>query len=274
MAKVYLLICALFIGGYGMLQAQNLPSNIGAQASGMGGTGVAADGFWAAANNQAALGFNDQWGAGFYYENRYDLKELSLNAISAVIPITKGSFGINFSSFGYSQYSERKYALAYGLALSPRLALGVQLDYLQTSIGNNYGKTGALTFEVGLMAKITDDITLGAHVFNPIQVEIADYNQERILPLMKLGAQWKLDKKFTAAAEIQSDIEHDLVLRGGLEYQIIDVLYTRIGISNNPNIFSFGVGFKWTDIYLDFSYAMHQVLGFTPQVSVVYRKHN
>lgn len=253
------------------LNAQKIPSNLGAAESGMGGTGVASTDFWSGANNQAALGFNTQYGAGFYYENRFMTKELSLNALSLVVPTKRGSFSANLSYFGYSQYNEKKYGLAYGILLSKRLALGVQMDYLSTSIGNNYGSVGVFTFEVGLMAKISDELTLGAHVFNPIQAKLDDYNEEKIPPLMKIGLQWKLDKNFTAAFEAQSDINNAVVLRGGLEYRIKKILYTRIGISNNPTIFSFGVGLQMKSFRLDFSSSMHQTLGYSPQLSLVYQ---
>ena len=251
--------------------AQNIPSNIGAAESSMGGIGVASTDIWSASNNQAGLGFNHNFGAGFYYENRFLTKELSLNALTLVIPTSKGSFGANISYFGFSQYNEKKIGLAYGMALSERFAVGVQLDYLSTFIGNNYGTKSAYTFEVGLMSKLTDEITLGVHVFNPIRAKINDYNDERIPLMMKLGLQWKLSENFIAAAEVNSDIENELVFRGGLEYRIKKILYARIGLSNNPNIFSFGVGLQLNNLRLDFSSSMHQVLGYSPQLSLIYQ---
>jgi hypothetical protein len=60
------------------------------------------------------------------------------------------------------------------------------------------------------------------------------------------------------------------VLRAGLEYNIMDLMYARIGVSNNPNIFSFGVGIYYGGFRLDFSSSMHQVLGYSPQISAIY----
>ncbi len=253
------------------IYGQKIPSNLGAAESAMGGTGVASSGLWAFANNQASLGFNSQFGVGFYYENRFMTKELSLNALSLVVPTKKGSFSANLSYFGYSQYNEKKFGLAYGLLLSKRLALGVQMDYLTTNIGNNYGSVGLFTFEIGLMAKVSEDLTLGAHIFNPIQVKLNDYNGEKIPSLLKIGLQWRLDKNFTAAMEAQSDIDNKIVMCGGLEYRIRDILYTRIGISNNPSIFSFGVGLQMKAFRIDFSSSMHQTLGYSPQLSLIYQ---
>lgn len=271
MRKYGIALIIAIIFDFGSLKAQKLAMNLGARESAMGGIGVASTDFWSSANNQAALGFNKQWGTGFYYENRFLVKEISMNALSLVIPAGRGSFAANISYFGYSQYNEKKFGLAYGIGLSERFALGVQLDYLHTAIGEYYGEKGVFTFELGLMTKINKDLSLGVHVFNPAQVELSDYSMEEIPALMKLGLQWTLDENFITEVEVHSDIHHQLVFRGGLEYRIIEELYVRMGVSNNPSIFSFGVGLQLKYFRLDFSSSMHQLLGYSPQLSLIYQ---
>ncbi len=251
--------------------SQYLSKNIGAKSSAMAGGGVASNDFWSSTNNQASLGYTKQWGAGFYYENSYLTKELSLNALSLVMPISKGAFAINVNRFGYSQYNESKIGIAYGMALSEKIAVGVQMDYLHTAIGNNYGSHNAITFEVGIITKLNKNISIGAHVFNPIQAKLNDYNNERIPALMKLGIEWKLADNFIAIGELQSDIDNNLVVIAGMEYRIMDILYTRMGVGSGPNIFSFGVGLDIKNFRLDFSSSMHQTLGYSPQISLYYR---
>ncbi len=266
-----LLLIPIFALTLLMANAQQTAQNIGARSSAMAGAGVASTGFWSAANNQAALGYNKSYGAGFYYENGYLAKELSLNSLALVVPTNKGSFVVDLNYFGYSQYNESKIGLGYGMALSEKFAVGVQLDYLRTYIGGDYGSANIFTFEVGLMSKITKDLTLGAHIFNPIQAKLTDYNDERISALMKLGLEWKLSENFIALAEVQSDIDNEMSIIGGLEYRIKEILYTRVGIGTGPNMFSFGVGLNLKHFKLDFSSSMHQLLGYSPQLSLYYQ---
>ncbi len=251
--------------------AQMNAQNIGARSSAMAGAGVASTDFWSATNNQAALGYNKSYGTGFYYENSYLAKELSLNSLALVVPTSKGSFVLDLNYFGYSQYNESKIGLGYGMALSEKFAVGVQMDYLRTYIGGDYGSVNIFTFEVGIMSKITDEVTLGAHIFNPIQAKLNDYDNERISALMKLGLEWKLSENFIALAEVQSDIDSELAIIGGLEYRIKKILYTRIGVGTGPNMFSFGVGLNYKNFKLDFSSSLHQLLGYSPQVSLFYQ---
>jgi hypothetical protein len=250
--------------------SQNISGNAGGRSAAMGQTGVANFSFWTVNNNQAGLGFIEESGVGFYYDNRFLINEMSLNQLSATLKTKRGGFGLNVSYYGYGQYNEKKIGLAYGIQLGKRFALGVQLDYLNTFIAENYGNHNMFTFEIGLMTKITDELTLGAHIYNPIRTQISEYNDERLPTLLKLGLNWDLSKDFTAAVEAESDMNHPLVLKAGLEYNIMDLMYARIGVSNNPNIFSFGVGLYFGGFKLDFSSSMHQVLGYSPQISAIY----
>jgi hypothetical protein len=43
-----------------------------------------------------------------------------------------------------------------------------------------------------------------------------------------------------------------------------------MGVSNNPNIVSFGAGVNLGDFKLDFSSSMHSILGYSPQFSITY----
>jgi len=250
--------------------AQNTHLNVGARSTAMGRTGVARADFWSVNNNQAGLAFVEKSGVGFFYQNQYLLNNLNYNHISAIFKTNNGGFGLNLGYYGYGQYNETKIGLAYGMQLGKRFAIGAQLDYLRTYIAQDYGSKSSLTFELGIMTKITDDLMLGAHVFNPIRAKLSDYNDERIPTILSLGLNWDLSKDFTAAIEAESDMNHPLVIKGGLEYNILDLMYARIGVSNNPNIFSFGLGLHFGGFKLDFSSSMHQVLGYSPQFSAIY----
>ena len=264
----------LFILFFGFIlnysQAQNTLINIGGRSAAMGRTGVASSDFWSVNNNQAGLAFVEKSGVGFFYQNLYMMNDLNYNQASAILKTYHGGFGLNVSYFGYSQYNEKKIGLAYGMQLGKRLAIGAQLDYLHTYIAQDYGSKGVVSFEIGMMAKITDELTLGAHVFNPLRAKLAEYNDERIPTLLKLGLNWDLSADFTAAIEAESDMNHPLVLKAGLEYNIMDLMYARIGVSNSPNIFSFGVGLYFGGFKIDFSSSMHQVMGYSPQFSAIY----
>jgi len=62
--------------------------------------------------------------------------------------------------------------------------------------------------------------------------------------------------------------EQNAILHLGLEYKIINELSLRIGFSTNPAKNSFGVGYSLNKMQIDLAINKHQVLGYSPQISV------
>jgi len=247
----------------------NVPE--GSRSAALGGASVALVDFWSLQNNQAGLAFYKHAAAGAYFENRFLVKELSLQSAGAVVPVKSGVFGLKLSYFGYSQYNESKVGLAYARRLSEKIAVGVQLDYLLTAFGNNYGKKGLVTFELGILSNINEHLSVGAHIFNPINAKISEYADERLPAIIRLGASYAFDDKLMVTAEVEKDTGFDPMAKFGVEYRIIDEIYVRGGIASNPGLYSFGFGLNLKNLKLDFSTSVHQVTGYSPQISMIYR---
>jgi len=246
----------------------NVPQ--GGRSAAMAGASVALTDFWSLQNNQAGLAYYNHLSAGFYYENRFLTKELSLKSGGFVLPTNSGNFGLNLTYFGYSKYNESKVGISYARAFGKVLAIGLQLDYLHTSIAEDYGKKGLVTFELGLLSKINEHLTLGAHIFNPIGAKLAEYEDERIPAILKVGAAYSFDSNILISVEAEKDTEHDPILKFGLEYRIIEKIFVRGGVSSNPGTYSFGFGLNLDKLKIDFSSTIHQTLGYSPQISVYY----
>jgi len=271
MKHAKLTIFILFITAFGKLSGQNYFSIIGANNVAAGGAATANIDLWSANNNQAAMAFyKPSGGAGFYYQNSFMLKEMGLSSGAIIYPTKTGCFGLSINSYGSKNFNTKKFGLGYAKKLSERFSAGLQLDYINIYIADNYGTKGLFTFELGLFAKATENIHIGAHVFNPIRAKLIAYNDERLPVVMNLGIQWTASENFIFSAEAESDINNKLILKTGLEYRIIDMLYARLGISNNPNMVSFGAGLHLGNFRIDFSSSMHQVLGYSPQFSFIY----
>ena len=266
--KVYLALLWLICSS-GLRAAHN-NTPVGGRSAAMAHASVAFTDFWSLQNNQAGLAFYDHFAAGFYYENRFLVKTLSLNAGGVVIPVGTGAFAMNISYFGYSKYNESKIGVAYARSFGKVLAIGLQLDYLGTSIAEGYGRKGLVTFEVGLLSRINRHLTLGAHIFNPVNVKISDYDNEHIPPDIRVGAAYALDDNVLVSVEVEKNMDFDPVLKMGLEYRIVKQVYVRGGVAGGPFTYFFGFGLSFDKLKIDFSSSIHQVLGYSPQISVVY----
>jgi hypothetical protein len=265
----------LLIGFCQNLNAQIGNDFVGARSAAMGGYNVTLSDVWSTNNNQAGLGFLEDMAAGIYYENRFLLKETSYKAGAFVLPVKSGSFGISVASFGYSAYSETKAGLSYGQRFGDKFSLGVQMNYLNTSLTQEYGSKTTITGAIGLIAKLSKELSLGVHVYNPNRSKLAVYDNERVPTIMKLGLDYRFSEKVMLAVSTEKDLDVDAVVNAGLEYHITDILYLQGGISTNPTQYAFGFGMQLKDFKVDLSSSFHQTLGITPGISIVYtRKKN
>ncbi|MDB4533743.1 hypothetical protein N9242_02655 [Vicingaceae bacterium] len=246
---------------------------IGARSAALGGYNVTLSDVWSSQNNQAGLGFVKETSAGIYYENRFLLKETSYKAGAFVLPVKSGAFGISVASFGYSAYSETKAGISYGQRFGEKFSLGVQMTYLNTSLIQEYGTKTTITGAIGLIAKLSDELTLGVHVYNPNRSKLAEYNNERVPTIMKLGMDYRFSDKVMLAVSTEKDLDVNAIVNAGLEYHITEILYLRGGISTNPTQYAFGFGMQLKDFKVDLSSSFHQTLGITPGISIIYTRN-
>lgn len=261
-------VLLLFLLSACLVKADNNP--VGARAAALGGASITLSDVYSSQNNQAGLGFLKKAGVGAYYENRFLLKQLSYSSFVGAMPIKKGTFGLTYTGFGYSAYKQSKLGLAYGIALSENFTAGVQMNYLSYRIGDIYGNASAFTVELGLQGKLSKNVIVAAHVYNPNRAKITDYNNEKLPSQLRFGIQYIFSDKLLAVAEAEKSSYNAVNFKGGLEYSPAKEFYLRAGATSNPAQASFGVGLNISSLKLDLSSAYHNVLGFSPQVGLSY----
>ena len=252
--------------------AYDILQPVGGRAAAMGGTAVASRGLWALQNNPAGMANLDQFSFGLYYENHWMLKETAFKSAALAIPVKFGCLGLSFNQFGSSKYSENKYGLAYAKDFGPYLQIGLQLDYLMLSIGNDYDKQSAVTFELGIQSQDTEKLRLGTYIFNPVHIALQQsINQEKLPIVFRFGAAYQFTKDFVGQCEIEKNTDYEGVsLRGGLEYEALKDFYLRAGVQTNPGLLSFGLGYEIRFARIDVAAQLHEILGNTIQVGMVF----
>ncbi len=242
----------------------------GSRSEAMGGVSTTFQEKGALLGNVAGLAAMSQFSVTVSAEQRFLLAEIRQLAVGAALPTSAGTFGISAVQFGNDLYSEQKIGLAYARKLMSNLQIGAQFDYLNLSI-EDYGQKDLITFEVGMQWQVVRSISLGAHVFNPVRTEILE--DEKLPTLFALGLQYQPTNLVTVVAEVEKDLDYEANVKVGIEYAFQENLFFRTGISTNPVLFSFGVGYQLKNgIGIDVATSMHQVLGWSPSVSLVYQR--
>lgn len=265
------LLIVLLVAMSVQASAFDVLSPVGGRSSGMGRASVALSDLWAICNNPAGLSTLKTSSAGIFYENRFMMKELGYKCAAAGVPLNFGVIGVSAAQFGYSEYNENKIGLAYSREFSPRLRLGIQLDYLMLKYADIYGSRQTFTFEMGLQSQITDKLCFGAYVFNPARVNIKASDDYKIPIVMRLGASYSITKDFVGVFEIEDDTDCGFSFRIGTEYRLIDNFNIRAGVQTNPGIATFGIGYKVSFMTIDVSAHMHEIFGASMQAGLVFK---
>jgi hypothetical protein len=270
MRRILLCACLLLFQCTINFAADNYPA--GARSLGMANSSVTNTDCWSAFHNQAGLAWITRSEAGASYNNRFTIANLSTEGFVFALPLKAGTFALSGNVFGYSQYNEKKAGIAFGKKLGEKFSAGIQLDYLNTFINDDfYGSHSALAVEIGLLAEPLKNFRIGMHVYNLSGAKLAEYADEKIPTIFRLGASYNFSDKLLWTVEEEKDIDRKASFKSGLEYRIAEPLYLRGGISSNPTLVSFGFGLKFNGLMIDFASTYHDVLGFSPAISLSYQ---
>lgn len=268
--KSYFIILFLALGFFKNLNASNDKFSAGAREAALANSAVTINDIWAVFHNQAALADMNNPAIGIYHERRFMVSQLSYQAISLALPVKGGVFAACYSSFGYSLYRETNAGLAYAKKLARGFSAGIQIDYLHTYVAQEYGRSGTMTVEGGLLAEPFPNFLIGAHVFNPVRQSISKQDEEKLPTLFTMGCSYRFFNKVIIACETEKDLIHKAVFKSGVEFELTENFFLRTGISTQPVYYSFGLGYSFKKIMIDIALTRHQILGYTPHFSMSY----
>jgi hypothetical protein len=246
------------------------PQNAGARGAAMSNASVTFNDINSAFSNQAGLAFVENISFCAYGERRFLAEGLNSFLFAAAVPLKSyGTFGLTVNHFGFNDYNEQKIGLSYARKLAKNFSIGAQLDYLSTRIPD-YGVAGTVTVEIGILANINKQVSIGAHVYNPVNSKLN--STDRLPALINVGVSYSPSPKVMMSGQLEKDINNQpLKGRFGLEYKPVSIFSLRAGfVASQVSMASFGFGILLKDLQIDVASSYHQVLGITPSLSIIY----
>lgn len=220
--------------------------------------------------NQAGMAFQTEGSVSLYYANTGIAEGVNNFIGMGLIPLKKnGALGFSASYFGYNLFNDKKFGVSYALKLADFVSLGVQVDVLNTRIAG-YGSRTTATFEMGTLFKVSKNIRLGAHVYNPLRVKLNTDTGERIPTVFRMGATYHNDDKFQVTAELEKDLDMKLAFRAGIDYKVHEMVFLRAGVLSLPLSGSVGAGLLLKGFRLEMLGAWQPITGFAPHVGMSY----
>jgi hypothetical protein len=224
---------------------------------------------FSAQNNPAGLGFVQEFGVGLFSERRFLVSGLDLLNASFALPTKTGTFGVCANFFGRKEYNEKMMGLSFGKAFGKKFSTGVKFNYLNYAI-QEYGQRNLFTFDIGFQYLPNKKLLIGAHVFNPLPIELEKVYGEKVATIMRLGIAYLPVKKLNLLAEIEKDLVHKPNIKLGIDYQIAEKFFLRGGFNSYPLRGTFGLGINLKQFNIDVAGNYHAILGITPQLSLSY----
>lgn len=239
----------------------------GARFSSMSDAAVAMQDVWSVQQNQAGLCELKQAHIAFGSAPSVFGNDVKRQALVMALPYRSSIFGLGFQRYGISEYNEQKVGLSYARSFN-NLYVALHGNFHQLFI-QNYGSASALSLEVGMQYWVNDNWCLGLHVTNPSNSRYGNI-EAPIAKRFQIGTSYRFSEELLLASSINMITSQPTDLGFGLEYNLLNVLLLRGGISLEPVKHYVGLGIHSGSWKLDIATPWHAVLGYAPQIGLSY----
>jgi hypothetical protein len=241
----------------------------GARESALSLAVVALPGSFSVFHNPAFLAGHKNYTASLSYRQPYLIQDYHQSALSLACPIQTYVFAVGITQSSIADYKETNVGISIAKKLSEKLSAGILINFFSLNFPEEGTRKGSVQVDAGLGYFFSERLSLGFHLRNMVQSKIETFQHNFSFPLIiRIGASYMLTEQILMATEAVLDNKNNLSFRNGLEYKLMECFWLRGGISVNPFRHSFGLGYSWNLFQLDFAMVHHEILGFTPTLSV------
>lgn len=166
-----------------------------------------------------------------------------------------GPTGLTFSNSQTAVY------LSYTKLFLDNLNIGGNLKFINHSM-DAYSGTG-FGLDLGLYSTVNENLTVGL-MFQDMIGAVVKLNkrEDKFNTKTKFGFVYKPIKGLKLAPEVVFESNKDEIFSFGAEYAVFnDIVFLRSGFSTLYNSFSAGVGLKYMNAGIDYSFNTHKYLG-------------
>lgn len=259
----------MLIIAFQKVNAQIVHDPIGARAWSLGGSSAAESNVFSVNNNMASSAELKNYQLGIYNQTRFGVKELNLINSSFVLQTKFIHLGLSINHYGYEKYNQQNFSFGIAKKLNNNFNLGVTINYLTINIAEQEN-TGALTGSLSVFYKINKNLHLGVLLFNPTQSNYHINTYGKVNTFGRIGVKYQVNKSVYLIGDLDKTLEQETILRGGINYSFHPNFDLSLGYANNPNYLTFGFNAKVKKMDLAFAASMHEILGFTPHIGLIF----
>jgi len=187
---------------------------------------------------------------------------------AAVLPAKKfGVFGIKIQRYGIEGFNYQNYSLTYARPLFTNFKIAATFNFYQFQI-ENYGNTFEPNMEIGFLSDLSEKVSLGVHIANPLPLKISETTN--FPTVFTAGITYKVSDLVHINADIEKSIIQRENIKIGVNYFLHPKFAISAGINTFPGTFYFGFALKLSGIDITLGNGYHQVLGNTTGLGIIY----
>ena len=248
-------------------------NNQGASSTAMAGANVNEINIWSINNNISNIAHLKETQIGISVNNRFLLADLSTGSLAFTLPLKTGVIGASYSNFGNTYYQQHNAGFGYAMKLGENFSGGMKINYDYINLGNVYGSSSVISADIGLNAKLSSELNMGIIIKNPTLASPTNKSDDQFPTLIQLGMEYTVSEQLHTVIAIEKDILYPASFKAAFVYQALDIMVFRAGIGTNPTTAAFGFGTEIKGFQFDFGTQYHQLLGFSPEFSLIYSLH-
>lgn len=233
----------------------------GARAAAMGYNTAALNDGAAIFHNPAITSYWQDTRSLMSYQQRFFISGLHQVNGGIGLGLEQGSLGLGVSYTGSQLASRSKIGLYYAREFGEHLAASLKVNYQGNSVSEAVTFHGA-TFELGLYAPLSEKFALGFTLYNPNRSYLDQISGQRLPAVGRLGLMYSFTEGTRLTAEVRSMTEQDWRYGAGLEVDILENAWLRVGSSlSEVYTFHLGLGARLDDQWdFNITYEYHQFL--------------
>ena len=245
--------------------------NGGALSTSMSGLNVNNENIWSINNNISQIAKIKTPTLSISSFQPFLVNDFTTSSIVFGLPTQNGAFGINFSTNGNKHLQMHNIGFGYSHKLGENIQSGVKLNYFMINAGDYYNKKSIISADIGLSAKLSNDLKIGVCIKNPTFSKVSEFDDERLPTNIQLAAGYIFSNELTIHTGIEKSIFYPASFLAAIEYQPSEKIFLTGGIKSNPSIASFGVSMSQNQFIITAATQIHQFLGWSPDLSIIYQ---
>jgi len=239
-----------------------------ASTAALGGAFVSRAGDACAGLNQAGLGWREQHSLGLHHSRPYLLRELGQSSLSGQFLTGGGALGVLLSTRGISGLRQSSFWISYGMKLNQDITAGMGIHLWNSSLPDQVFYASGMGLALGIQARIQPHWTLGAHVLHPASWSALSLPGALPGMVLSAGVSFTFLESATLYSEIRAFHRLGIILVEGLEWHLNARALMRMGFSNKPTTFSWGISLHLRPWNIQFAFQYQSHSGMIPHTSL------